>query len=69
MEELLVEYGKNHLYQNAVFDPFSVLRMMDLEGGKLNYEAIGLLCQLETRGEKHQRNTLIPSVMGSSKRS
>jgi hypothetical protein len=35
---------------------------MDLEGGKLNYEAMGLLRQLETKGEKYQHNTLIPSV-------
>jgi hypothetical protein len=61
MEDLLVGFGKNYLRQN-VFDPFSVLRLMDLEGGKLNYEAIGLLRQLETKGEKYQRNTLIPSV-------
>ena len=61
MEDLLVGFGKNYLRQN-VFDPFSVLRLMDLEGGKLNYEAIGLLRQLETKGEKYQQNTLIPSV-------
>eukprot|EP00978_Attheya_sp_CCMP212_P007077 scaffold16508_cov35-Attheya_sp.AAC.2 len=61
MEELIVDFGKNHLRQN-VFDPFSVLRLMDLEGGKLNYESMGLLRQLETGGKKHVQNTLIPSV-------
>jgi hypothetical protein len=59
--EMIVEYGKDFL-RNNVFDPFSVLRLMDLEGGKLNYEAIGLLRQLETNGKKHMRHTLIPSV-------
>jgi hypothetical protein len=59
--ERIVEYGKNH-YRTKVFDPFSVLRMMDLEGGKLNYDAIGLLRTLETKGQKYTRNTLIPSV-------
>jgi hypothetical protein len=43
MEETIVE--RKHLCDD-VFDPFSVLWIMDLEGGKLNYEAIGLLRQL-----------------------
>ena len=59
--EMMVEYGKNH-YRTKGFDPFLVLCMMDLEGGKLNYEAIGLLRTLETNGKKYTRNTLIPSV-------
>ena len=45
MEDLWVGFGKNYLRQN-VFDQFSVLRLMDLEGGKLNIEVIGLLRQL-----------------------
>jgi hypothetical protein len=59
--EMIVEYGKE-FFRNNVFDPFSVLCLMDLEGGKLKYKASGLLCQLETNGKKHMRNTLIPSV-------
>jgi hypothetical protein len=34
MEDLLVGYGKNYLRQN-LFDPFSVLQLMDLEWGEV----------------------------------
>jgi hypothetical protein len=58
---MIVDYGKEY-YRNNVFNPFSVLHLMDLEGGKLNYEAKGLLRQLETDGKKYLWNTMIPSV-------
>ena len=61
MKEQMLTYGRMHFRKN-VFNPFSVLRKMDLEGGKLNYEAIELLRELETDGEKNVRNTLIPTV-------
>jgi hypothetical protein len=61
MMEQMLTYGKAHLRKN-VFNPFAVLRKMDLEGGKLNYEAIELLRELETKGEKNIRNTVIPTV-------
>jgi hypothetical protein len=61
MKEKMLTYGKMHFRKN-VFNPFAVLRKMDLEGGKLNYEAIELLRELETNGEKNVRNTLVPTV-------
>jgi hypothetical protein len=56
----LEEYGKNQM--KIVFSPFAMLRLMDLNGGKLNYEAIELIRSLETGGKKYVRNTVMPSV-------
>jgi hypothetical protein len=56
----LEEYGKNAM--KIVFSPFAMLRLMDLNGGKLNYEAIELIRSLETEGKKYVRNTVMPSV-------
>jgi hypothetical protein len=61
MMKLMVAYRKMHYCQN-VFNPFAVLRKMDLEGRKLNYEAIELLRELETDSEKNICNTLVPTV-------
>ena len=39
-----------------------MLRLMDLNGGKLNYETIELIRLLETGGKKYVQNTVMPSV-------
>jgi hypothetical protein len=38
VEELIVGFEKYKLHKH-IFDPLSVLHLIDLEGGKLNYEA------------------------------
>jgi uncharacterized protein YuzB (UPF0349 family) len=50
MKEMMVTYGKMCYCQN-ISNPFAVLCKMDLEGGKLNYEVIELLQELEADGE------------------
>jgi hypothetical protein len=56
----LEEYGKTAL--KTVFSPFVMLRLMDLNGEKLNYEAIELIHSLETGRKKDVRKTVMPSV-------
>jgi hypothetical protein len=34
MKEVIVEFGKKHLHNN-IFDPFSVLQLMDLKDSKV----------------------------------
>ena len=46
MEDLWVGFGKNYLCQN-IFDQFSVLRLMDLEGGSHWASTVTLHCMRE----------------------
>jgi hypothetical protein len=41
MRPSLEEFGKKAI--QIIFSPFVMLRLMDLNGGKLNYEAIELI--------------------------
>ena len=38
IDSVIMEYSKKRL-SDKVFSPFNILRLMDLNGGKLNYEA------------------------------
>jgi hypothetical protein len=53
--------AKKHLRKHVFSGP-KILRMMDMHGGTVSYEAIRLLRELETGGEKWKHNTVIPST-------
>jgi hypothetical protein len=58
--EVVVAQVKLHL-RRTVFSPSKILRAMDLRGGTLSLKGYEILRQLERKGDKWVRWTLIPS--------
>ena len=56
-----IAIAKKWLAEN-VFTAFKIARLMDLNGGTLNLEALTLLRTLETNNEKYVRGTILPSA-------
>ncbi len=64
--QMLIVRCQEH-YRANVFSPQNLLKLMDQNGGQLSMSGIELLRTLETKGEKYNRNSILPSTASIKK--